>query len=268
VIGPVGFVVTCRICERRRAVEKRRQAICHECWPAHRRGVKRRSDRKNAERVLEAGRRWRTANPSRVREYQRQRDAKPERKAYHREFVRRQYRERRLNELAVRYAPRVAVAAAEVRRTWLALPPGPIIEDRTGPCCPVACVTARKFVAGFCLECDEPFVACLYRGDRFCSLVCGKRYDRRQRRERKIAAFVEPVFRRRIFERDRWRCQLCKRLVSKTAVVPHPRAPTIDHIVPLARDGEHSMANVQTAHFICNSRKRERAMDEQLRLVG
>jgi 5-methylcytosine-specific restriction endonuclease McrA len=38
--------------------------------------------------------------------------------------------------------------------------------------------------------------------------------------------------------------------------------------VPLACGGEHSMVNVQTAHFICNSRKQDAAMNEQLRLVA
>lgn len=61
------------------------------------------------------------------------------------------------------------------------------------------------------------------------------------------------VYRSKIFERDGWRCQLCRKPVRRTAVVPHPLAPTLDHIVPLAAGGLHEPANVQTAHFICNS---------------
>jgi 5-methylcytosine-specific restriction endonuclease McrA len=79
---------------------------------------------------------------------------------------------------------------------------------------------------------------------------------------------VEPVFRRKVFERDGWRCQICGGRVLKSAKVPHPKAPTVDHIVPLAMDGDHSMANAQTAHFICNSEKGASARNDQLRLVG
>lgn len=65
----------------------------------------------------------------------------------------------------------------------------------------------------------------------------------------------EPIFRRKVFERDDWTCRLCGKAVASDEVVPHPLAPTLDHIVPLALGGEHRYFNVQTAHFICNSRK-------------
>ena len=39
------------------------------------------------------------------------------------------------------------------------------------------------------------------------------------------------------------------------ALVPEPLAATLDHIVPLSCGGEHSEANVQLAHFLCNSTK-------------
>jgi hypothetical protein len=256
----VQHIITCKECGRRAAMPRPRFSYCDECRSKVRSAVKARSDKKNAERVRETGKRWRHENPERSREHERRRAATPERKAYQRAA----YQRRR----AERIAPRLAAAAAEVDRGWLALPPGPTVEERIGPTCAVACVPQRKFVVGFCLECGECFTACQDRGDRFCSILCGKRYDRGQRRARKIAAFVEPVYRRRVFERDGWRCQLCKRLVSKTAVVPHPRAATIDHIVPLAEHGEHSMANAQTAHFMCNSQKGAQARNEQLRLVG
>jgi 5-methylcytosine-specific restriction endonuclease McrA len=66
---------------------------------------------------------------------------------------------------------------------------------------------------------------------------------------------VEPIYRRRVYERDGWRCGICHLPVKQDKVVPHPLAPTLDHIVPLAAGGAHSYANVQCAHFICNSLK-------------
>jgi 5-methylcytosine-specific restriction endonuclease McrA len=50
--------------------------------------------------------------------------------------------------------------------------------------------------------------------------------------------------------------------------VPHRRAPTVDHIVPLANGGHDVRVNVQLAHFGCNSRKSARERPEQMLLVG
>ena len=53
-----------------------------------------------------------------------------------------------------------------------------------------------------------------------------------------------------------------------TKAVPHPKAPTIDHIVPLADGGDDIKANVRLAHFLCNSRRGARGGTEQLWLIG
>ena len=52
-----------------------------------------------------------------------------------------------------------------------------------------------------------------------------------------------------------------------TEAVPHPSAPTIDHIVPWSISKDDTRANVQLAHFICNSRKWTRG-SQQLALFG
>lgn len=60
----------------------------------------------------------------------------------------------------------------------------------------------------------------------------------------------------KIFERDGWICQLCGRPVERgVSVHQSPFAPTIDHIIPLSKGGKDSVANCQTAHYICNLRK-------------
>jgi 5-methylcytosine-specific restriction endonuclease McrA len=43
-----------------------------------------------------------------------------------------------------------------------------------------------------------------------------------------------------------------------TVKVPEPLAPTIDHIVPVSKGGDDTRANVQLAHFRCNSVKGNR----------
>jgi 5-methylcytosine-specific restriction endonuclease McrA len=52
-------------------------------------------------------------------------------------------------------------------------------------------------------------------------------------------------------------CQICGDPVNRDAAVPELDAPVVDHRVPLAQGGEHGPANWQTAHFYCNSVKRD-----------
>ncbi len=128
-----------------------------------------------------------------------------------------------------------------------------------------------RFTAGYCRRCGEAFVH-----DRkvtavdvhYCSLRCARAVAKDRRRARKRDAYVADVWRAKVYERDRYRCHICgKRLAMKQAA-PHPKAPVIDHIIPLAAGGTHEMANVAAAHFICNSRKGHRAANDQLLLVG
>lgn len=52
-----------------------------------------------------------------------------------------------------------------------------------------------------------------------------------------------------------------------TKAVPHPKAPTIDHLLPVSAGGDDVRANVRLAHFICNSRRGSGGI-VQLALVG
>lgn len=128
---------------------------------------------------------------------------------------------------------------------------------------------------GTCEVCAEVFVV-PGQHRATCSVECAEgklRADRQMAKDRrralKKAAFVENVRRNDIFERDGWKCQLCGDPLNRAVVAPHPDAPTIDHIIPLAQGGTHEPRNVQAAHFLCNSRKGDRgAACDQLRLVG
>lgn len=126
------------------------------------------------------------------------------------------------------------------------------------------------WVAGPCLECGEDFVF-NQPAARFCSDTCKVKNHRRDGRARRRARIRGGrVDRRRIFRRDGYRCQLCGRKVRTDVAVPHPRAATIDHVVPLAAGGSHSNANAQTACFECNTSKSSGCgpRGDQLRLIG
>lgn len=67
------------------------------------------------------------------------------------------------------------------------------------------------------------------------------------------------VTRARVFKRDGWVCQICKRdtlrgKLSRTG--PRDgRLPELDHIIPLSKGGSHTCANVQTLCRRCNNEK-------------
>lgn len=143
----------------------------------------------------------------------------------------------------------------------------PVVEG--GPACArKERPTARQFVAGPCPGCGAMLVAGRQGPQqRYCSTLCEKRVNRQIRNDRKrAAAKVGLIYRRQVFERDGWACQLCGEAIDRDAAVPDPLAATLDHIVPLVLGGDHSYANVQAAHFGCNSAKGGRLAEVQIGL--
>jgi hypothetical protein len=130
--------------------------------------------------------------------------------------------------------------------------------------------TGLTFVYGRCTRCGEAFMAATGRGiARYCSFRCLRNDGKDRRRAKERLAAGASVRRWEIFERDHWRCQLCGKKVNRGKTVPHPMAPVLDHILPLAALGRHDPSNVQCAHFLCNSIKAAgvHGAGEQLRLV-
>lgn len=124
-----------------------------------------------------------------------------------------------------------------------------------------------------------PTAACVVCGDEFprqghtklCSEICRRKRAVAHSLNRKAKTrevFVAPVERERIFGRDKWRCYRCGCALSRTRTVPHPQAPTIDHLVPLTRGGTHEPANVRACCYRCNCIKGNRGGNEQLLLIG
>lgn len=140
------------------------------------------------------------------------------------------------------------------------------------------------FVSGACRRCGSPFTVLAFNPDNlasFCSFQCLRAAGKARRRAAKHDAYVEPVYRAKVFTRDGWRCQLCQRLIPARYRDPQiarryagrklpDLAPVIDHVIPLADGGEHSMANTQCAHFRCNSIKGAgvHGDGEQLRMLA
>lgn len=121
-----------------------------------------------------------------------------------------------------------------------------------------------------CIICGEHFTT--EYGDKsraYCSDECRHEGIRRQsriqeynREKRLRKAFVSKVVPQEIFKRDGFKCMLCDEPLAMDKKVPHPAAPTIDHIIPLAKGGTHEPSNVQAAHFKCNWMKSDRLIEK------
>lgn len=179
---------------------------------------------------------------------------------------------------------------AKVRKLYAkAAEPDPVCEVCSQPCrtgsrfCSLECIR-RNTVQVPCKKCGRPAVARGARKSAACSECqrqskteenrrAKQKYGRNHRqraRHHGVKYVAFPV--RDIYERDGYRCQLCGKAVLPKAVYRkrdgkiHPRSPTIDHILPMCRGGNHEPDNCQTACFICNSRKSSKG-GWQLRLA-
>jgi len=69
----------------------------------------------------------------------------------------------------------------------------------------------------------------------------------------KGAHVLEVVYYARVYERARGMCHICTKPCEQ-------EAGTLDHIIPLAKGGEHSYANCALAHWHCNQRRGARPL--------
>lgn len=104
----------------------------------------------------------------------------------------------------------------------------------------------------------------------YCSPRC---YDRVQRddgnrsRARRFGVPYEQIDPIEVFGRDRWRCQICGRKTPKSRRgTLADNAPELEHRIPMALGGPHTMANVQCACRRCNMAKGARRVVGQLPL--
>lgn len=154
-------------------------------------------------------------------------------------------------------------------------PTGWSISDRRVDPAKVLCRTCRPSqphpgpMEWKCGNCGKQCHRGPVRGQRprYCSIQCQRCAADRRRRARVAKAFVEDVPEVATFVADGYRCHLCGRMTDKTKVVPHPKAPTIDHVLPLNKGGTHERANCRTACFRCNVSKQDRGGGEQFALV-
>lgn len=114
-----------------------------------------------------------------------------------------------------------------------------------------------------CIYCGKEFYSANNKRV-FCSDKCKKHSKGSgsiRKRCRKYGAYYDPtVTAIKIFKKDNYTCQICGRpcdMTDKRWGSFGPNYPTVDHIIALANGGNHVWGNVQCAHAICNSYKRD-----------
>jgi hypothetical protein len=126
---------------------------------------------------------------------------------------------------------------------------------------------SRQFIGGSCPDCGDAVVVVRgwWHGSIRCSACTKARWrETHYQRAARYGTTFDVIKPERVFERDGWRCQICRRKTS--GKWPSPKSPSLDHIVPMARGGHHIIENLQCACLACNVRKGARSANDQLRL--
>jgi len=120
---------------------------------------------------------------------------------------------------------------------------------------------AQSAVCPFCVAANSK------RAKRRAARVNKKRRKALKRAGRLIA--TERFLDDEIFERDKWRCQQCKKKCSRSYGVNDDLYPNLDHVIPVTMGGPHTRANAQLLCRRCNGLKRDTIPSgTQLRLLG
>jgi 5-methylcytosine-specific restriction endonuclease McrA len=122
------------------------------------------------------------------------------------------------------------------------------------------------YVAGSCLHCSASFVAVWLadNSSRYCSTHCRQTEARHRRRlsKRRAVLIEKGISWKTVAKRDGLACHICGddcdpedyRYTNNhfSAGITYP---TVDHVYPLSKGGEHTWQNVKLAHLWCNSYK-------------
>lgn len=72
--------------------------------------------------------------------------------------------------------------------------------------------------------------------------------------------FEDPAKREMIFERDQWICQYCGEKVNENNL-------TLDHYIPVSKNGKNTADNLKTCCLVCNSLKSGKTFEEAAPLI-
>jgi 5-methylcytosine-specific restriction endonuclease McrA len=128
-------------------------------------------------------------------------------------------------------------------------------RERTAP---------RPLVSSWCENCGILFQS--KTGARFCTASCRSTFDRRKKGKYELGShrrraesygceYDETVTRVAILVRDKWTCGICGDPIPQDVAYPSREYGSLDHIIPMSKQGGHTQENTQAAHLGCNMRK-------------
>ena len=115
-----------------------------------------------------------------------------------------------------------------------------------------------------CFTCEKTFYS-PYSSQKYCSDRCKKKAKKcggyRSRAKHYGVEYQPGISLVKVYKRDAGICQICGLPVdwsdNEFNGIVGAYYPTVDHITALANGGGHTWDNVQLAHFMCNSEKRD-----------
>lgn len=124
-------------------------------------------------------------------------------------------------------------------------------------------IQSKQIEMKYCVECGQLFIPQNTMA-RCCSADCIRRRNNRHNdsRLKKVAIKDYTITLKRLARRDKNICWLCGKVVDwndytviDSTTIAGNDYPSIDHVQPLAKGGQHTWNNVRLAHRICNSIK-------------
>lgn len=120
-----------------------------------------------------------------------------------------------------------------------------------------------------CRECGKVYTTA-YRDKKYCSRACQNAHFSRLRDDKKrVGGNVVHIGLHKLYERDGGICHICGgmtdwddyRYDERGNFITGRNYPTRDHVVPLAKGGQHTWDNVKLAHFHCNNAKGDKLLE-------
>lgn len=116
-----------------------------------------------------------------------------------------------------------------------------------------------------CLVCGAITTRKKYCSDECLNKANNSIKEAKRRAKVKNALIDKDITLKRLYERDHGICYLCggrcdweDKEERDGTIICGNRYPSVEHVIPLSKGGEHSWENVRLAHRICNARKRDR----------
>ena len=117
----------------------------------------------------------------------------------------------------------------------------------------------------FCKECGTMFYNSTDRKRIYCSSKCSKAVMNRKGKDRRLRKMkgLPNIELKDLYARDKGICWLCGGMCDyedytkdeKGSFIAGYNYPSIDHVCPLSKGGQHTWDNVRLAHFYCNTLK-------------